>query len=138
MNNIDNTYDMSKIHLLKMGNTKSYLSENTFPKLKKSIKENVQPPNKNIKVFTIDFAYKPESDTYPLRIICVPYTLTPKLALVTKDDDIGLTIRYTQNELKKYGFKKEHIKRIMKAMEEETASYHNFADSISHILEVTK
>jgi len=138
MSNIDNTYDMSKIHLLKMGNTKSYLSEKTFSKLKKAIKENVQPPNKNIRVFIMDFIYKPESDTYPLRIVSSPFTLTPKLAVVSEDDDIGLTIKYTQDELKKYGFKKEHIKRIMKAIEDETASYINFSDNITHILEVTK
>ncbi len=133
---IDKTYDMSKIHLFKSGGNKSLLSENTMPKLKNAIKQNVKPPNKNTKVFTIDFALKPESE-YPLRIVCAQFTLTPKLALVTKDDDMSLTIRYSQEELKQYGFKKDHIKKIMKAIIDETASFAGLADNITHILEVT-
>jgi hypothetical protein len=55
-----------------------------------------------------------------------------------EDEDVALTIKYSQDELKEYGFKKEHIKKIIKAIKEETASFHNFSDNITHILEVTK
>ncbi len=133
---IDKTYDMSKIHLFKSGGTKSYLSENTISNLKKSIKEYVKPPSNNTKVFLINFSLDYESE-YPLRVVCAQFTLTPKLALVTKDDDTALTIKYSQDELKKYGFKKEHIKKIIKAVKEKTASFAGLADNITHILEVT-
>jgi len=137
MTYIDNTYDMSKYHLFKSSGTKSYISDSTITKLKKTIKENVKPPTKNTKVYIVSFFLKTESDN-PLRIVCGQYTLTPKLALVMEDEDTALTIKYSKDELKEYGFKKEHIKKIIKAIKEETASFHNFSDNITHILDVTK
>ncbi len=134
---IDKTFDMSKIHLFKSGGSKSLLSEKTMPKLKKAIKENIKPPSKNKKVYTIEFSLNID-DIYPLRIICGQYTLTSKLALVMEDDDIALTIEYTQDELKKYGFQKEHIKKIIKAIKEQTATFTDLTDNITHILKVTK
>ncbi len=108
MTYIDKTYDMSKYHLFKSGGLKSYLSDATISKLKKSIKENIKSPSKNRKVYVISFFIKPESEN-PLRIVCGQYTLTTKLALVMEDDDVSLTIKYTKDELEKYGFKKEDI-----------------------------
>lgn len=134
---IDKTYDMSQIHLFQSGSTKSLLSEKTMPKIKKAIKENIEAPTKHKKVYLIQFILKPDSE-YPLRIICSQMSLSPKLALGIKDDDISLTIRYNTEELKKFGFKKEHIKLIIKAIKEDTASFKDLADSITHILEVTK
>lgn len=133
---IDKTYDMSKIHLFQSGSTKSILSEKTLPKIKKEIKENIKAPEKPKKVYLIEFNLKPDTE-YPLRINCSQRTLSPKLALGTKDDDITLTVRYSSEELKKYGFKKEHIKRIIKAIKEDTASFKDLADNITHILQVT-
>ena len=78
MTYIDKTYDMSKIHLFKSSGTKSYLNEDTILNLKKAIKNNVKPPSKNTKVYTIEFSLRPESD-YPLRVICAQFTLTTKL-----------------------------------------------------------
>ncbi len=137
MTYIDKTYDMSKYHLFKSGGLKSYLSDATISKLKKSIKENIKSPSKNRKVYVISFFIKPESEN-PLRIVCGQYTLTTKLALVMEDDDVSLTIKYTKDELEKYGFKKEHIKKIIKSVKEKTASFVDFTDNITHILKVTK
>ena len=54
------------------------------------------------------------------------------------DDDISITITYTKDELKKYGFKKNHISKIIKAVKNDLVSYDDFRDSITHVLEVTK
>ena len=54
------------------------------------------------------------------------------------DDDTSITITYTKDELKKYGFKKSHVSKIIKAIKNDLVSYEDFHDSIEHILEVTK
>lgn len=133
---IDKTYDMSKIHLFK-NSTKSLLSELTMKKLKNSIKENIVPPKKDTKVFTLEFAIDIDSDI-PLRIVCAQFTLTPKLVLGMRDDDLSQTIRWTKDELKKYGFKKIYLKKIIYAVKNDLLSYENLTDSITHVLEVTK
>lgn len=134
-NFIDQTYDMSKYHLFK--NNKQLLEETTIANLKKAIKENIEPPKKDTKVFVINFSVKPNSE-YPLKILCGQYTLTEKLALVMKDDDIAQTITWTKDELKKYGFKKSHIGKIIKAIKEDLVSYEDSHDSITHVLEESK
>ena len=134
---IDTIYDMDNIHLFKGGSSKSLLNEPSIIKLKKTIKENIKPPTNNTKVYIIEFAINKNNDKL-LRISCAQFTLTPKLILSTKDDDIAVTITYTKDELKKYGFKKIHLKKIMQAIKEDTISLENLTDSITHVLEVTK
>ncbi len=132
---IDQTYDMNKYHLFK--NTKQILEETNIRTLKKAIKDNIKPPNKDTKVFVISFEVDPEYK-FPLIIVCGQYTLTDKLSLIMIDDDISITITYTKDELKKYGFKKNHISKIIKAVKNDLVSYEDFRDSITHVLEVTK
>ncbi len=136
MSFIDKTYDMSKYHLFTKTGNKSYLSEKTIGNLKKIIKDTVKAPNKDIKVYIINFFLHPNTEN-PLKILCGQYTLTTKLVLVMKDDDVSITINYSQDEFEKYGFKKEHIQKIIKAIKENTVSYIDFTDNITHILEVT-
>jgi hypothetical protein len=132
---IDQIYDMSNYHLFK--NSKQILEDSSINNLKKAIKENIKPPTKDTKVFVINFSIKPKSE-FPLKIVCGQYTLTDKLALVMTDDDTSITITYTKDELKKYGFKKSHVSKIIKAIKNDLVSYEDFHDSITHVLEVTK
>ncbi len=132
---IDNIYDMSNYHLFK--NSKQILEDSSINNLKKAIRENIKPPTKDTKVFVINFSIKPKSE-FPLKILCGQYTLTNKLALVMTEDDTAQTITYTKDELKKYGFKKTHVSKIIKAIKNDLVSYEDFHDSITHILEVTK
>ena len=132
---IDQTYDMSNYHLFK--NNKSILEASTITNLKKAIKENIEPPKSDTKVFVISFSIDPKYK-FPLIIVCGQYTLTDKLTLVMKDDDTSITITYTKDELKKYGFKSNHINKIIKAIKLDLVSYEDFRDSITHVLDVTK
>ena len=132
---IDQTYDMNNYHLFK--NNKSILEATTITNLKKAIKENIQAPKSDTKVFVISFSIDPKYK-FPLIISCGQYTLTNKLSLVMKDDDTAQTITWTKDELKKYGFKKSHISKIIKAIKFDLVSYKESYDSITHILEVTK
>jgi hypothetical protein len=132
---IDESFDMTNYHLFK--NSKQILEEPTISKLKNAIKDNIKPPTKDTKVFVINFSIKPKSE-FPLKILCGQYTLTNKLALVMTEDDTAQTITYTKDELKKYGFKKSHISKIIKAVKNDLVSYEDSHDSITHVLEVTK
>ena len=135
MSIIDDSIDMSKYHLFKNG--KSILMEPTLSKLKKSIKENIKPPTKNTKVYVVNFFVQANAK-YPLKIFCVQFTITPTNALVAKDDDIGQTIFYSNDELLKYKFKKNHIQKIIKAIKNDLISYEKSYVSITDVINAIK
>ena len=135
---IDDTYDMKMKNIFTSKNQKYIISEKTLPKLKNLIKEEINPPKNDIPVFIISFRLKKEDDDdIVLRINAIPFIITNKLNLVLDREKIGLTIEYSKDELKKYGFEKIHITKIIKAINEKTASYKDFTDNITHILCVT-
>ena len=50
------------------------------------------------------------------------------------DDDIAQTISYSKEELNKYGFKKSHITKIIKAIQNDLISYENSSVPITDVL----
>ena len=134
---IDDTYDMKMKNIFTSSKPRYIISEKTLPKLKNLIKEEINPPKNDIPVFIISFRLKKEDDDdIVLRINAIPYLITNKLNLVMDPEKIGLTIEYSKNEMKKHGFKKIHITKIIKAINEKTASFKDFTDNITHILKV--
>lgn len=131
MNYIDNSIDLSQFHLFKKG--KSLLSDNNIIKLKKSIKENVKAPNKNIKVYVVNFSVDIKKDK-PFKFIIAQRTLTPKLSLVSDDDDFSQTITFTEEELKKYKFKIKYITDTINAIKKNKVSLAKLSVSISEVL----
>ena len=139
MNKIDKSIDISVYHMFK--NNKSVLTAKTLTDLKKEIKERVKPPSKNVKVFVINFALTKETNVnnpFAFVAICGQYTITPKLGMVMIDDDIAQTITYSREEFNKYGFKKSHITKIIKAIKNDLISYENFGVSITDVLKATE
>ena len=133
---IDSTYDMKKMHIFTSKNSKYIISETTIPKLQNIIKDEILPPKKDIRVFLVRFRMNLNNDIN-LKIIVTPYFITKKLNLIIDSDNVGLNIEYSKNELNKFGFDKEHIKKIIKAIKDETASFTDLTDNITHILQVT-
>ena len=123
-------------------NNKSILTAKTLTDLKKEIKERVKPPSKNVKVFVMDFYLSKENENKRIdrsfTIICGQYTITPKLGLVMTDDDHAQTISYTKEEFNKYGFKKSHITKIIKAFQNDLISYENSNMPITDVLKATE
>ncbi len=132
LDKIDNIIDSNKYHLFR--NNKNILSANTFKLLKEDLKH-FEEPSKNLKLyliqFNIDSKYK-----YPLIINCTQNTLTPKLNLVVNEEDMTIAVTYTSDELLKYGFKKNHIYKIINAMKDDKISYRKPNVSISNILKL--
>jgi hypothetical protein len=141
---IDKSIDISVYHMFK--NNKSVLTAKTLTDLKKEIKEHVKPPSKNVKVFVMDFYLSKENENKnenkkidrSFTIICGQYTVTPKLGLVMTDDDHAQTISYTKEEFNKYGFKKSHIIKIIKAFQNDLISYENSNMPITDVLKATE
>jgi hypothetical protein len=66
-------------------------------------------------------------------INCSSYTVTPKLSLVSKDDDVSQTFTYSKKELEKYNFKLSHIKKIIKALKKDLVSFEKSSVSITNV-----
>jgi hypothetical protein len=130
MNFIDNSIDMSKIHLYK--NNKSLLSDINLIKLKQNIKENIQAPVKNINVFIVRFSVNIKNDK-PFKFIITRYTLTPKLILLFKDGDYTQTFTYTLDELNKYNFKEKYIGQIINILKKNTKKFKQMNVPISEV-----
>lgn len=132
MEYIERTIDLTKFHLFKK-NT-SLLEDINMTKLKKSIKENVNPVTKNTKVWIANFSIDLKKKN-PFTIIIGQYTLTPKLALVSKEDDSVQTITFSEEELKKYKFKIKYIGDIINAFKKNKLSFEKMTIPISDILD---
>ena len=102
-------------------------------KIKDEIKKQINEPPKEIKVFIVGFKIS-EKSSIPLRINCSQFTITPKLSLVFRSDDIAQSITYSKDELKKKKFRLYDIKKIINAIKNDTISFATSSVSISDIL----
>ncbi len=130
---INETIDVDKTYLYR--NNKVILIAQSFKKIKEDIKQ-FENPSKDLKVYSVDFSLdkNPKGSKYPLIINCTQTTLTPKLNLVVKMEDMTLSVSYTKEELIKYGFKKSHINMIIKAIKYNLLSYDKLSVSITNLL----
>lgn len=128
---IDKLLDVDKYYLYYKG--KPILSAETMTKLKKKIKENIDPPEKEIKVFVLSFG-KHKNKKNLFIVNCTGFTITKKLSLVMTDDDIGQTITYSEEELEKRKFKLSDIQKIIKAINNNKISFEKLSVSITDVL----
>ena len=130
---IDNLIDTNKYHLFR--NNKIILSETTLKKIKDELKT-FEIPSKYIKVYLVSINIDPKYK-YPIIINCSQNTITPKLALLTKEDDMSISITYTKDELLKLGFKLSHIKKIIHALKNDLIDFTDLTESITDLLKAT-
>lgn len=113
-------------------NNKVVTTAKGLKSLKLKIKEDFENPKKDIKCFIFTIAIKPDYK-FPLMINCSQYTITPKLNLLYKEDDMAQTFTYSEKELIKYKFKLSHLKKIMKALKKDLVSFENRTVPITDI-----
>jgi hypothetical protein len=135
INEINKVLEPSISHLF-VGN-ELVSSEKTLKLLKDDIKENYEPPKKNIKGFIVRITIDIKDKT-PIYINCVENTITPKLTIGPKDDDAFQTFTYTKDELLNNGFKMSHIKKMMKAIKNNLISFEKSSISITELLKKTE
>lgn len=116
---INELVDVKKYYLYY--NNKPILSATTMKTLASEIKTNIEAPKKKIKVFVVNF--KKTTNNKKLFIIgCYKFTITPKLVLISDDDDLGQNITYSKLELEKRKFRLSDIKKIIKLINDENTS----------------
>lgn len=129
---INKILEINKTHLFVGGELVA--TEKTSKQIKQYVKNNYEPPKKDIKGFLIRITIN-NKEKYILNINCVQITLTPKLFIGPKDDDASQTFTYTEEELKKYGFKIKYIKDMMKAIKNNLISFEKSNISITELLD---
>lgn len=132
--NIDDILSTEYYHIFYKNKELKPLMQKTIPKVEKAIKENVNPPKTNKKIYIVSLKYKPDSVKKRLIISCGQNTITPKLNLaMDKNDDI-FTIIYSSDEFKKFGFELTHIKKIINKIKKEELDVEEQFINISQIL----
>ena len=125
--------------------TKDYLyvggdliaSDKTMKKIKEYVKTEFDPPKKNLKGFLIKFNIKKTSKVF-MTVTCTQITITPKLFIGATDDDMFQVFTYSLDEIKKYNFKKLHLKYMMKAVKNNLISFEKSKITITELLKVIK
>ena len=135
LNEINKVLQPSMSHLF-VGN-ELVASEKTAKLIKQYVKENYEPPKKNIKGFIIRITIDIKDKT-PIYINCVENTITPKLSIGPSGDDAFQTFTYTKDELIDNGFKMTHIKKMMKAIKNNLISFEKSSISITELLKKTQ
>jgi hypothetical protein len=107
--------------------------EKTPAEIKKYVKETFEPPKKDVKGYLITLKINKTSNE-PIIVNCVEVTITPNLMVKSTEDDGFQTFVYTLDDYKKYGFKMSHIKKIIKAVKDESISFERNSIPISELL----
>ena len=137
---ISNVLETKTYHVFYKNKHLKQLSTPIVSKIEKLIKEFVNPPKTDKKVFIIRIKYDPDSENRRVIISCTQQTITPNLYLVSKtntnslDGDVHMSVSYSVDELKKYGFELSHVKKIMLGLKKKTIDLEKNIISISEIL----
>jgi len=134
MIDIDSVLQTQTYHIFYKNKQLKKLTAPTPVKLKLAIKEYVNPPKKEKKVFLIRIKTNPDDPNRKITISCTQYTITTKLGFLVQRDDNAITVTYSDDELKKYGFKISHIKKIIKTLETKSFNFEKYFINISEIL----
>jgi hypothetical protein len=131
LNEAKDILDPTKVHLFVANEL--IASVKTLKLLKGYVKENYDEPKKNIKGYIIRFNIDKKNKIL-LHIELTQVTITPKLFIGPKDDDAFQTFTYTKEELIKYGFKLSQIKKMIKAIKNNTISFEKSSISITELI----
>jgi hypothetical protein len=137
MIDIDSILQTQTYHIFYKNKLLKQLSSPIPKKIDQLIKENVNPPKTNKKVFLIRIKSNLSNlsnSKSKLIISCSQQTITSKLEFTAEKGDYFITVKYSQEEFEKYGFKLSHIKKIIKALETRKISLEKNCISISEIL----
>jgi hypothetical protein len=135
MEDIKKVIDPTKDYLYVGGEIVAY--DKTFKKIKEYVKSEYDAPKKNIKGFLIKFNIKKTSKIL-MNVKCTQITITPKLFIGPVDDDMFQVFTYSPDEIKKHGFKKSHLKYMMKSIKNHLISFEKSRITITELLKAIK
>ena len=132
--NIDSILQTQTYHIFYKNKKIKQLTAPTPIKVKALIKEHINPPKTNKKIFVIRVKFNSDEPKSKLVITCLQQTITSELVMITGKDDYMITVKYTGDEFDKFGFKLSHIKKIINALEQHIVSLEKSFINISEIL----
>lgn len=132
---IDSILSTESFHVFYKNKELNLLTYKTLTGVERLIKENVNPPKTDKKVYLIKIRYLPDTEKKTILLSCCKYTITPKLILAKKADDDCYTIIYSKKEYKKYGFELSHVKKIINKIKKEELDVSVQFINISEIIE---
>jgi len=132
---INSVLSIEHYHVFYKGKELKSLTHKTLSGVEKLIKENVNSPKTDKKVYLVKIRYLPDIERKTILVSCCKYTITPKLLLAKKKDDDCFTISYSKKEYKKYGFELSHIKKIINKIKKEELNVEVQFIGIDEILE---
>ena len=121
-------------HIFYKGKQLKKLSAPTPAKIKQLIKENINPPKSNKKIYIIRIKINKDNPSRQIIVSCSKHTITTNLGLIVDPDDYAISVVYSTNSLEKYGFELAHIKKIIKALETCSVSLEKSFIDIGQIL----
>lgn len=134
MEEINQKIDTKLYHIFYKNKQLKQLSSPTIKKMEENIKELIQKPKTNKKIHIIRIKINENSEKKLLTIVCTQNTIDSDLNIYTDSDDNAVTIVYSQDELSKYGFNLNHIKKIINALKNDKIDYEKQFINISEIL----
>lgn len=132
---IDSILDTNYYHIFYKNKELKPLSQTIIPKVEKAIKEYVNPPKTNKKIYLVRLKYNQDSEQKKLIINCSQRTITPKLILAKDKYDDSFSIIYSTEEYNKYKFSLDHIKKIISKIKKDLLDVSVQTINISEILE---
>ncbi len=135
MEDIKKVIDPTKEHLYVGGDL--IASDKSIKNIKQYVKQEFDAPKKNIKGYLVKVNIKKTQKIF-VTVTCTQITITPKLFIGATDDDMYQVFTYSTEEMKKHGFKKSHIKYMMKAIKNHLVSFEKSRITISELLKAIK
>jgi len=108
--------------------------ESGFKEIKQYVKDNFEPPKKDIKGYVVRMKINKDDDKNILHVSCMQVTISPKLFIKSTDNDGIQLFTFTKDELLKYGFSMDILKIIMDAIKYDKVSYRKTSVPISDIM----
>ena len=131
LDKINDVLEPSKSHLFVGGDLAA--SEKNLKLIKDYVKKSYNPPSKDIKGYIVRIKID-KASKQPIIVNCGQVTITPNLFVGPGNKDPSQMFIYTINDIKKYGFKMSHIKKIIKAIKTESVSFERNSIPISELL----
>ena len=109
-------------------NGRLLLKADNLTELRKLIEEKIETPKRDIQVWVVSYGINPKNKN-PFAFSVVEYHIDSEdLNLYSSRDDLGKVIFYTKEELIKYSFKNEHIKKLIKALKNNKINMNPFQE----------
>lgn len=131
---IDSVLKLGTYHIFYKNKHLKQLSSPIPKKMHELINKHVNPPKTDKKVFLIRSEFDSRDPNNKISITISQKIITPNLSLKPNPHGDIICVSYSNDELKKYGFKLEQLKKIMDKLKHKKINLEKNIVNISEIL----